>query len=362
MGRSRSGSYESSRSRSSRDKHDRKKSRKKEEDKRKKKHEEYHDTGMASDASAPSLPKNPSNANIGDVFALLQSLNKKVDKIDALSDQLSELAVNQKNTTAQIKGVENRLDGLDARIIKLEAAPASSSNDPLPPEYGPAPTPHVWGSRERGTFVAPRPQATLPFEGFDRAHRPYCLSCNAHDNVKFAKSTAKEFFVKLLESKGLKVEFDIDGQFELGKKFRLTFQGPGSVPIETVQCLLRARKGSDGKWLHFTIKDPDGTDVKFYWDEDKSPKSIKRETITNKFCNMLRERYGQDDPEGKSRFLARKEEGKISLKGGTLCSINVSSDNADLQWNLNADFEGSGIDKVAMSEAFKKKFCIQWSP
>ena len=91
----------------------------------------------------------------------------------------------------------------------------------------------------------------------------------------------------------------------------------------------------------------------------RSPKTIQKEAITKKFCNMLREKYGQGDPVGKSRFLARLEEGKISHKGGTLCSVDVSPDNASLRWNANADFESSDIDKEAMSVAFKKKFCIE---
>ena len=318
------------------------------------------------DGASASANTIPTNVTLGDVFVVVQSLVKKVDKIDAISDNMSELAINQVNTNTQLSGVEGRLDGLDARVIKLEekqANTAASSNDPQTHVYGAAHPHHAWVSKEMGSHSGPQSSGstpTLPYEGFDHAHRPSVLSCNAHGDVQFTKTVARVFFDKLLEDKGLKVEYDFDGQFELGKKFRLTFNGSGTVPVETAQCLLRARKGPDGKRKHFTFKDPDGNDIQLYFDEDKSPKSIKRESITNKFCNMLRGNYGKDDPPGKSRFLARKEEGEISHKGGTPCSISVCPDNAELKWNLNADFASSGIDKDAMLVAFKKKFSIEW--
>ena len=68
------------------------------------------------------------------------------------------------------------------------------------------------------------------------------------------------------------------------------FKGPGTVPVETVQCLLGARRAPDGKWKHFAIKDPDGHDARFQYHSDKSLKTMRMESITNKFCNILREK------------------------------------------------------------------------
>ena len=54
--------------------------------------------------------------------------------------------------------------------------------------------------------------------GFDRADCPDVMSCKAHDNDQFTGETTPTFFKQLLADEGLDVEFDVGGQFKLGKQ------------------------------------------------------------------------------------------------------------------------------------------------
>ena len=154
----------------------------------------------SSGADASTLPA-PPNVSLGDVFALVQSLVTKVDKIDVLSDKMAELGINQVNTNTQLAGVESRLDGLDARVIKLEenkSMPASSSDvqrempaagDPNIHVPGAAHPHHVWGSKERGSSGSafpPTPPA-VSVSSFDRPGRPNVIVCHTQDGVLVAK-------------------------------------------------------------------------------------------------------------------------------------------------------------------------------
>ena len=86
------------------------------------------------------------------------------------------------------------------------------------------------------------------------------------------------------------------------------------MPKDLVLFFLRARDCPEGNWKHFTIKDPDGNDVRFHHDEDKSSKTVGRESITKKFCNMLRETYGKDDPLASPGPLPGRRRGRFFAK------------------------------------------------
>ena len=317
------------------------------------------------DDRSPSRTRSPSPAapahDYSELVAAINALRQSgITQHETMAKHVQELSINVDNNFLQvdhkINGVADAVVEMGERVTALEG-------------YAKAPPAVPWPAGSSGTPFSAFPSApsqttapaeALPTSGFNRKQRTNVITCNAHGNVLFTKSVATCFFNKLLADKGLDVAFVFDGNFEIGKKFSATFQGPGNVPSETVLTLLRSRKGPDGKWLPLTIKDPDGTDVRFYFDADKSPKTSRTESITNKFCNILRDKYGSEDPPGKSRFLCRKEEGKISFKGVTLCVISAEPDNATMQWNRHSDFQTSGIDKVAMSELFKSRFCIEW--
>lgn len=68
-------------------------------------------------------------------------MQRQVLKIDDSSNRMCEFAINQSNTSAQLAGVEGRMENLDTRLIKLEGnskvepgeatAQASCSNNVL---------------------------------------------------------------------------------------------------------------------------------------------------------------------------------------------------------------------------------------
>ena len=116
--------------------------------------------------------------------------------------------------------------------------------------------------------------------GFDRAVRRKVLARNAHDNAQLSTEAALTFSQQMRAERGANVELEVSGQFEVGPNLVVFSRGPGSDRWETVLSLLRAKRG--GKWKHLSIQDPDGTDVRFYYDGGRSPKTIRRETGTNK--------------------------------------------------------------------------------
>ena len=145
-----------------------------------------------------------------------------------LAAQVQELSNNVDNKIQQVdkkvEDVANKFDAMDERVAILEEF---AKKPPAAPS---------WPAGSSGSHpLAQGSGGTLPVEGFDRAHRPNVISCNAHDNVQFTKTTATEFFNQMLADKGLKVDFVVDGKYEMGKKFPVTFSGPGTVPLE--QCL-----------------------------------------------------------------------------------------------------------------------------
>ena len=80
-------------------------------------------SSAAAFATAP-IPENISNQ---DIFKLVQHLvasteqvQNQVGKIDVLANKMSELAINQSNMSAQVVGMEGRIDSIDSRFIKLE--------------------------------------------------------------------------------------------------------------------------------------------------------------------------------------------------------------------------------------------------
>jgi len=161
---------------------------------------------------------------------------------------------------------------------------------------------------------------------FDRAPLDSVIQCNADGGVMFTKDATKSFFLERLKEKGLECEFEIAGQYETSKKFRVVFKGPGSVPNEIVASLLRSRRDADNKWIAFHIQAPSGESVRFYFGPDKSPKQEKLEAITNRFCKVLRGKYGED------KFFARKEAGTITSEGSPLAQISVTETSSELQW------------------------------
>ena len=367
MGRSGS---ESSRSRSSRDKSAGRKKPKHETKKDKKDKKHKHDEGGQASlpgASASSDPKKllPADVSLGDVFLLVQSLSKKIDKVDALSDKMSELAVNQANANKQLSGVESKLDGLDARVIKLEenkSMPASSSdgqrempkagvsNIHVPGEPHPH---HVWGSNERGAkgSVFP-PIPPSPVSAFDRPGWPNVIQCNTQDGVLVTREVIKEFFAKALENKGLACDLDVNCRFDTDKKFSVAFNAPGNVGQECAKALLRTKK-ANGQWQTFHVSSPSGAQVQLHFDPDKGPKQVKLEITTNKFTKMLKEKYSEKE------FYCRKDAGKIFLQGAPIACIEVSDRDAKLEW-FKRTIGGSGIDKDAMRAIFNDTFCEEW--
>jgi len=198
-----------------------------------------------------------------------------------------------------------------AEAAAAAAAQASTSAAATPLLAHPVPTPKSSSSAN---------------PSFDRAPLDSVIQCNTEGGVMFTKEATKCFFLERLKEKGLVCEFEIPGQYQTSKRFRVVFKGPGNVPNEIVASLLRSRRTDDNKWIEFVIKNPSGDSVRFYFGPDKSPKQEKLEAVTNRFCKVLRSKYGED------KFFARKEAGRITSDGSPLAQISVTETSSELQW------------------------------
>ena len=189
---------------------------------------------------------------------------------------------------------------------------------------------------------------------FCKPGRPNAITINLEGLVHFSRTACKDFFTNLLQVKGLACDIQVAGLYETSKRFVVLFNGPGNVGTECVNCLLRARKDEEGKWVPHTIKTPSNDSVRVYFDLEKSHKQVKLETITNNFSKMLCERYGE------KWCFARKDQGKILKEGVPMVQISVSENSSSMQWfrrfiNTAPDFKDN-VDKL-FHESFGEELC-----
>jgi hypothetical protein len=216
-------------------------------------------------------------------------------------------------------------------------------------------------SKATQAFAAAAPASSAPQPGpntrsgtFFRPPRPEVIECNADKNVIISKKEVDQVFKGLLAEKGLDCKFETFGRDETARRFLVSFPGPGTVPKEIVDTLLRARKGPDGKFKYVPIKDPHGDEHKLYFGADKSSHAKRVETVTKKFGAILEAAYPDKS------FGVRREAGVISLQGSRLAFVEATQEKVKLSWNARTLPE-SGIDKDSMASKFESEFNVEWS-
>ena len=176
-------------------------------------------------ATLPPAYPTSSDLQVAALMAAIEGVKQSnAQQYESLDVQVRGLASNVDNKVqkADKKGqdVANKSDAMDERVAVSEEN-AKKPHDSL-----------SWPVGSSGIHpLAHASSGVLPSEGFDHAHSPKVMPCNAHDDVQFTKPVATDFFKQVLAEEGLDFEFEVGGQYELGKKFNGTFQRPGIVPV-----------------------------------------------------------------------------------------------------------------------------------
>ena len=153
-------------------------------------------------ASASASVPDPSNEHIFELvqhfFVTTEHVQSQMGKIDILAKKMSEMAINQSNMSAQVAGMEGRIDTIDSRLIKLDEgnkdAPVSQAH----------PSTNAWGdmpcapAASTSTLPAPAPLPNTPkvYSHWDRPMDPTILriSTNKHKVALGAVGDAFAYF------------------------------------------------------------------------------------------------------------------------------------------------------------------------
>ena len=339
---------------------------------------------LSSRSSSPAPPNRnsesdsePPSALADDQMAkLFQMLSTKFEKESKATRM--EISGLRNEFKGEIKKVSKKQDAMDRRMVDctkrvsaLEGAISNAENiakeakmdkeefqvklsqviDDIPSWKGiasmaadapvPLPSPPIAGSSDG-------------FSNFSKPGRSNAITCNLEGSVHFSRAECEKFFTSLLQARGLACQVKADGFYETSKRFTVLFSGPGNVGQECVNCLLRARKDSEGKWVPHTLKIPSGDSTRVFYDLEKSHKQIKLESITNSFSKLLCERYGE------KWCFARKDQGKILREGIPMVQLSVTENSSTLQWfrrfvNKSPDYK-EGVDKL-FQESFGEELC-----
>ena len=186
------------------------------------------------------------------VQQLVVSGQAQAEVIINLNGKMSELAVNQSNTSVLVAGVEGRIDSIDSRLIALEAA--ASLPSPQPP-----PSTNVWGEvpnnnsqSSNWTREVPTPPpnvplqtSSIPISHWDRLSNPTILRINSNEN-KVSLEAVKVAFAEFFESINLKSEhYSFDGP-EVGSQFSIDITGTMAFAAKRAKYILQHVKKEDG--------------------------------------------------------------------------------------------------------------------
>ena len=205
------------------------------------------------------------------------------------------------------------------------------------------------------TTVAVR--ADLDAEDFDREPDVSVLRLGAAELV--AKTSLLAALTSWLEDASLKVEdVEIRGP-TIGKQFSIKFAGASGLAGRKARKAFGILRTPEG-WREMCAAGPNGSEIRLYVSEDKSPKQLRKEILAKKLLRAV-----QDSVKDKQAHLQRRD-CSITLEWKSLVRVEVTTADAEptLLWNAAAVAQLE-VDKECIMEKFRQRSgaaaSVQWS-
>ena len=227
------------------------------------------------------------------LVASTEQVQNQMGKIYVLANQMGELAINQTNMSAQVAGMQGRIDSIDSRLIKVEEgnkdAPSSQAH----------PSTNGWGDMPRAPAASTSPLPPSPsstpqaYDHSDRPMDPSVLRISNNQN-KIALGAVGDAFADFFETiNRSRDKFTIEGP-ELGNNSTLELMGTVAEAARRVQYILCAAKKDDGpppKYWQFQAEDPSGELFPVLLNGDKNGHLQKLEGVTKRLCSSIKGKH-----------------------------------------------------------------------